>query len=213
MPDEIQRPNATEAQVDEVIPPGGKPAASASSRGGAGSGRAAFRFAFRSSSGQKIEFDENSSPVAKIIAVLLDECIRIPGTNFRIGLDPILGLLPGAGDAISAVLGTTIMGEALKKGVPKSVQAKMAWNIFLNAALGSIPVFGDAFSAYFKSNSKNYKLLRGAIDAGQTGGKKSGKWLLVLVVLVVAGFAVLSAAGAWFLLRLIYQAATGDPAA
>ena len=100
------------------------------------------------------------SPAAKVLAYVLDECITIPGTNLKIGIDPLLGLIPGIGDAISALLGTIILNDAARRGLPKWVLGRMAGNILLNALVGAIPIIGDAFSAFFKSNARNYALLQ-----------------------------------------------------
>ena len=100
------------------------------------------------------------SPAAKVLAYVLDECITIPGTNLKIGIDPLLGLIPGIGDAIAALLGTIILNDAARRGLPKWVLGRMAGNILLNALVGAIPILGDAFSAFYKSNARNYALLQ-----------------------------------------------------
>ena len=100
------------------------------------------------------------SPAAKVLAYVLDECITIPGTSIKIGIDPLLGLFPGIGDAISALLGTIILNDAARRGLPKWVLGRMAGNILLNATVGAVPIIGDIFSAFFKSNARNYALLQ-----------------------------------------------------
>lgn len=99
-------------------------------------------------------------PVARLVALVLDELFTVPGTRFKIGLDPILGLIPGAGDTASSAVGLTILATAAKAGVPKIVLVRMGTNIIINAAGGTIPVAGDIFSAWFKSNLRNYQLLQ-----------------------------------------------------
>ena len=89
------------------------------------------------------------------VAWLLDECIRIPGTNIRFGLDPILGLIPGGGETVATLIGAVVLGNAGKRGVPYRTLFKMGGNMIFNAALGAIPGLGDLFSVWFKSNSRN----------------------------------------------------------
>ena len=93
------------------------------------------------------------------LAWLLDEGIRVPGTRIRIGLDPILGLVPGLGDAAGALLGAGILVEAIRRRVPRPTLVRIVANIVLDAAVGSIPLIGDAFDVVWKSNSRNLALL------------------------------------------------------
>ena len=98
------------------------------------------------------------------VASLMDDFIRIPGTNIRFGLDPILGLFPGLGDMVTSLVGLAIMGEASRRGVSRMALVTMALNILANAAVGSIPVVGDLFSVWFKSNRRNHDLLQKALS-------------------------------------------------
>ena len=94
------------------------------------------------------------------IAKLLDSAFVIPGTSIRIGLDPLLGLIPGFGDVISNLIGSSLLFLATRLGVPRIVIFRMSLNIFINMALGIIPGIGDLFSVWFKSNIRNAHLLR-----------------------------------------------------
>jgi hypothetical protein len=97
---------------------------------------------------------------ARRLSVLLDSAIRIPGTDIKLGLDPILGaLLPELGDALTAVLSLTLLGVAFRERVPKLVMARMLLNIGLDALLGAIPVLGDLLDVTFKANEKNLELI------------------------------------------------------
>lgn len=93
------------------------------------------------------------------IAKLLDTAIGIPGTKFRIGLDPILGLLPGGGDLITAGISAYMIYLATSFGLEKSQISKMAKNIALETFVGFIPLFGDIFDFYFKANMRNLDIL------------------------------------------------------
>src|SRR5215212_8997637 len=101
----------------------------------------------------------NSSEASRIVAQWMDELIRIPGTNIRIGLDPIIGLFPGIGDFLASSIGLVTITEGVRLKVPVPVLFRMGFNVLLNDAIGTIPLIGDIFSAWFKSNSRNLKLL------------------------------------------------------
>jgi len=90
---------------------------------------------------------------------LMDTAFRIPGTPFRIGWDPIIGLIPGLGDAISTGISAYIILMAARFGLPRSVLGWMLLNVGLEAVLGSIPLIGDLFDAFFKANIRNLALL------------------------------------------------------
>jgi Domain of unknown function (DUF4112) len=120
---------------------------------------------------------------ARRLAILLDSAIRIPGTELRIGLDPILGaLLPELGDALTAVLSLTLLGVAFRQRVPKLVMARMLINIAIDALLGAIPLVGDAFDFAFKSNEMNLAL----IERHRGDPSRAATWGDRLVVFGVA---------------------------
>ena len=130
------------------------------------------------------------------IAHVLDTSLKIPGTTAKFGLDPIIGLIPGVGDAISTFMGSVIMVEAMRRGVPGLLLVRIGGNMLLNASVGAIPVVGDLFSAWFKSNSKNYALLHAYLQ-GHPNPPTSpqSKWVLlgfIVFVLVLVGFCVLA---------------------
>ena len=94
------------------------------------------------------------------LAWLMDRAIRIPGTPIRVGLDAIIGLLPIGGDFLTGVIQAGIVLVAMfHYRVPKAVAARMAVNVLLDIAVGAIPLFGDAFDAVFKANTRNLRLL------------------------------------------------------
>ncbi|MDX1541874.1 MAG: DUF4112 domain-containing protein [Geminicoccaceae bacterium] len=92
-------------------------------------------------------------------AHLLDEQFRIPGTNYRMGLDGLVGLIPGIGDTATALLSSYVILEAYRLGVPNSLIARMLANIGIDWAVGSIPVLGDVFDVAFKANRRNVSML------------------------------------------------------
>lgn len=90
---------------------------------------------------------------------LMDTAFRIPGTPFRIGWDPIIGLIPGLGDLIDTAFSAYLLFLASQFGLPKNVLGWMVFNIGLEAIVGSIPLIGDVFDAFYKSNIRNLALL------------------------------------------------------
>jgi len=102
---------------------------------------------------------EQISKLAQGLGALLDASLTIPGTTIKIGLDPLLGLIPGIGDLISNAIGSSLLFLAAKAGVPRIVIFRMSLNILLNMGFGAIPVLGDIFSIWFKSNVRNAQLL------------------------------------------------------
>ena len=102
---------------------------------------------------------ENIGQLAQTLGRLLDASFTIPGTTVKCGLDPLLGLIPGIGDLISNAIGSSLLFLATKAGVPRIVILRMSLNIAINMVVGAIPVFGDLFSIWFKSNLHNAHLL------------------------------------------------------
>jgi hypothetical protein len=93
------------------------------------------------------------------IARLLDTAIGIPGTKFRVGLDPILGLIPGGGDLIAGLISAYMIYLAASFGLKKEEIGKMVGNVALETFAGSVPLIGDIFDAYFKANIRNLEIL------------------------------------------------------
>jgi Domain of unknown function (DUF4112) len=133
----------------------------------------------------------------RTLARLLDNAITIPGTSWKIGLDPIIGLIPGIGDMIGAVLSGYIVLEAVQAQVPTFTLARMLVNVGIDTLLGSVPALGDVFDAAWKSNVMNVALLeRHLATAGSTPPKRRNVIgvmalaLIVLVLIVGAGVAL-----------------------
>lgn len=96
----------------------------------------------------------------ELLADWLDSRFRLPGTNIRFGLDSVLGLVPGVGDAVTTVPAAYLLLRAHRMGVPKTMLARMGLNVAMDLALGAIPLVGDLFDLGFKSNRRNVELLR-----------------------------------------------------
>jgi Domain of unknown function (DUF4112) len=126
------------------------------------------------------------------MSFILDDAFRIPGTNIRFGLDPVISFLfPVAGDAIGAMMSAYIVLLSVRHGLPKIVIARMVFNVAVDFIIGGIPLIGDLFDFTWKSNDKNMRLL----NRYATGGKRSfwSDWawvfvLLAILLLLLVGF-------------------------
>ena len=134
------------------------------------------------------------------IATLLDNAIPIPGTRYRVGLDPLLGLLPGIGDAVGAVMAGYILIEAARLGVPRSVLLRMLLNIGVDSAVGAVPGLGDLFDFVWKADAKNLSLLQRHLGE-PVATRRASRGVLVAVAAAVG----LLALGAVALVVLLAQ--------
>ena len=94
----------------------------------------------------------------------------IPGTNIRFGLDALIGLVPGIGDAVTTVMSLYIVNEARALGAPRLLIARMLANVALDGFVGAIPLVGDAFDVVFRANRRNMALLLGHLNGGRPRG-------------------------------------------
>lgn len=94
------------------------------------------------------------------LADLMDSSLIIPGTSIKLGLDSLIGLIPGIGDTVTMGVSAYIVHRAHKHGAPPVLLARMSWNVFIDWLIGIIPFFGDIFDASFKANRKNVNLLK-----------------------------------------------------
>lgn len=139
---------------------------------------------------------------AEYLAKILDTTVRIPGTGIYVGLDPLLGLIPGFGDMLANLIGTVILILAARLQVPRIVVARMSLNLMINGTIGTIPILGDLFSVWFRSHARNAALLREATT--KPNKSNQGDWIYVVgiiggtvVLLLVAITAVL-----WIVVKL-----------
>jgi hypothetical protein len=94
------------------------------------------------------------------LANLLDTALTVPGTNIRFGLDGLIGLLPGIGDAVTTLTSLYIVHEAYQLGAPRHLIARMLANVALDGVVGAVPLVGDAFDVFWRSNRRNMALLK-----------------------------------------------------
>ena len=142
-------------------------------------------------------------------AWVLDSAFRLPG-GFRIGLDGIIGLLPGLGDAVSGLLAAYIVFAAYKVGASRSVLTRMCTNILIDTLIGSIPIFGDIFDVAFKSNLRNASLLRRYMENPSSTHRRSRGVLALYALVAIATIIVAVGLPVFLLVQLARALAPGS---
>ncbi len=141
------------------------------------------------------------------LARILDSAITIPGTDVKVGIDPLLGLIPGIGDGIASLLSGVILYEAAKLGTPKHILVRMLGNIGADALIGAVPIFGDLFDFAFRANRRNLDLLRSVSPAAYGAPRNSraiGRLIAAVMLLVFA----LLLTGAFYIAKAAYTLLT-----
>ncbi len=136
----------------------------------------------------------------------MDGLFRIPGVGWRFGLDAIVGLIPGVGDLATTSVSFYILAAAVRYRVPKITLLRMGLNLGVDYVLGSVPILGDMFDAWWKSNQMNVELLkkRATVSAEEARSGKLSDWLfLFLIILVLLALLVGSLAVAFLILRFV----------
>lgn len=141
-------------------------------------------------------------------ARVMDAQFRIPFTRIRLGLDALIGLVPGIGDIIGLVLGGWVLFVAVRLGVPPRLLLRMGINLGVEAVGGLLPVLGDAFDVYWKANQRNTVLLRRYIEARlapamPTPWQRARRTLVILVLFALALW------GLWVIGRWLVVATSG----
>ena len=165
----------------------------------------------------EIVYDDGAPHVDPQLAALarwMDSAFEIPGTGIRIGFDPILGLVPGLGDALTTLVSVYILGAARRYGVPRVTLLRMAANIAIDLVLGSVPIFGDMFDVFWKANVRNVALLEKHVTAtpAERRRAKASDWFflagLALMLVALLGGSLAIAYGIVYLFgRALTQAA------
>jgi hypothetical protein len=118
------------------------------------------------------------------LAVLLDDSIPIPGTRFRIGVEAIVGLFPGAGDLAGGAFSLYILLQAARMGVPRPLLVRMATNLVVDVVVGAVPILGDLFDAGFKANMRNLDLLERHVHRPVASTRSSRRFVALLAILI-----------------------------
>jgi hypothetical protein len=137
---------------------------------------------------------------------LMDDFIRLPVIGWRVGLDALVGLIPGFGDTATSLVSFYILVSAVRYGVPKVTLLRMGMNLGIDYVVGSLPVVGDFFDAWWKSNQQNVDLLsqRATVSADEARKGTIGDWLFVgLIIVLLIGLAIGAAAISFYLLIFI----------
>jgi Domain of unknown function (DUF4112) len=139
---------------------------------------------------------------AEFLAKVLDTTVRIPGTQIYLGLDPLLGLIPGIGDMLANLIGTVILILAARLQVPRIIIARMSLNLLINGTIGTVPILGDLFSVWFRSHARNAVLLREAATKPQRSSQ--GDWFYVAGIIggTVALLLLAITAVLWIVVKL-----------
>jgi hypothetical protein len=146
--------------------------------------------------------NERRMAALRAIQRLLDSAFRVPGTTIRFGWDPIVGVVPWAGDVLTALFSCTLIVHAHRLRLPRVVQLRMLFNVAIDIAIGSVPLLGDVADIFWKSNARNMALLeRHAALARPT---TTGDWLFVgSVVAAVLAIAVVPLLVVYWLLGVV----------
>lgn len=141
------------------------------------------------------------------LSYLLDNSIPVPGTKARFGVDAVIGLIPGFGDAAGAVMSAYIVVQAARLGAPVPSLLRMLLNVGIEALFGAVPFLGDLFDAAFKSNARNVAILRSELE--RPGSTRRSSAAVVLAV-VIALIAILGGIGwlAFLVMRAVWGAIT-----
>jgi hypothetical protein len=142
------------------------------------------------------------------LAWLLDSSIPIPGTRFTIGLEALIGLFPVLGDLAGVLLSSYIVKEAAGLGAPRSILARMAFNVAVEGLVGMIPLAGDVFDAAYKANQRNVRLLNDWLDHPVQARRASRAFVAGLLALVIA-FLFVSAVAAFLVARALWNLFAG----
>lgn len=140
----------------------------------------------------------------RALAKVLDDLVTIPGTNIGIGLDSVIGLVPGIGDGAGVVLSGAVLVQAIRQGVPLPVLGRMVLNLGIDAGLGLIPGVGDLADVAHRANRKNVRLLQ-AVVADPTHTKRTSTAYLVVAGVVVGLTLLALAALAMVTIWLLWQ--------
>jgi hypothetical protein len=133
---------------------------------------------------------------------LLDTRYRVPGTSIRFGWDPIVGLIPWAGDVVTALFACALVLQAHQMRLPKVVQIRMLMNVGIDVLVGIVPLVGDVADVFWKANSRNMAILEA--QAAQPRPATAGDWLFVIgVVALLLAVALIPIAVMYWLLHVV----------
>ena len=127
----------------------------------------------------------------------------MPGTRFRFGLDPIIGLFPAVGDLTGVFFSSVILLSAAQLGVPGATLMRMGLNVGIDAVVGLVPLIGDLFDAGWRANVRNVALIEAHLADPQTSSRRDRRWLIVVASAIVLLLVGIVAVGAWLLILVL----------
>lgn len=139
----------------------------------------------------------------RALAKIMDSSLRVPGTDFRFGMDALVGLLPGLGDVIGAVVSGYIVFESARIGASGGTLIRMLGNIGIEALVGAVPAVGDLFDAAFRANNRNVRLLEDHVAGPEAVTRRSSLALSAVGVGILVVVGGLAAASIWVLISLL----------
>jgi hypothetical protein len=142
------------------------------------------------------------------LAWLTDNSIPIPGLGAKIGIDPLIGLLPWFGDAFGSLISGFIIVEASRLGAPKSVLLKMVFNVILDAVVGALPGVGDLFDFVWKANQRNVRLLEQFLEKPRKTVVESRLFVAIIILLMLGAVVLIGLLG-FLLIRWLWGAVSG----
>ena len=140
---------------------------------------------------EQIEINEEKLSRLKRLSEKLDDSITIPGTQRKIGIDPIIGLILGGGDLIGGAISIYIMHSGIKMGVSRKILGQMFFNITLEFVIGCIPILGDLFDAIWKSNQRNVKLIENSMMSDEKN-TIFGYFLIGILITILVSVIILA---------------------
>src|SRR2546430_9745944 len=134
---------------------------------------------------------KSAEPILKWVALIMDRLIPIPGVKRRLGLNPLLDLVPGFGDIAAALVSVSVLVYGIRRGIPKVLLGRMALNVLINEVVGIVPIVGSIFAFWFTANTRNYDLLREHLDTPNRSTKTDkifvGAVLGLVIFVILAG--------------------------
>jgi hypothetical protein len=140
---------------------------------------------------------------------VLENAISIPGTPYSIGLDPIIGIIPGGGDLVTGLLSFYIVLTAARLGLPRETLGRLVMNVLIDVLVGTMPVFGDLFDVAWKANSKNMDLLEKHFSVPQTAKKADRVFIFLILGGLLLAILTVSAILIWVVSTLYRFLTTG----
>lgn len=148
----------------------------------------------------------SSTHSSRVLARVLDDLVRIPGTRQGVGLDALIGLVPGIGDAAGTAISSIILLDAVRHRVPLSILLLMGWNLLVDSLLGLVPFIGDIADAAHRANMKNLHLLEGTIAQGRQVDASVKSYAIrafSLTALILVTLIALTVVAIWALLKVL----------